>query len=156
MANTEVVLMRLETRGEPGRRALEELRAQLPNARIDDPDEQRVFEIEVEADSLNEALLAIWHAVGAAGVDDHIVFMEHPQVPEHWRDAPAGRFGDKHEEWRDEIVRYLAGSPSDVSLAGIASEIGAHPKLVEALVDDLIERGRLTREGDRLVVVASG
>jgi DNA-binding NarL/FixJ family response regulator len=32
MANAEVVLMRLETRGEPGRRALEELRAQLPDA----------------------------------------------------------------------------------------------------------------------------
>jgi hypothetical protein len=155
MARTEVVLMRLETRGEAGRRALEELRAQLPDARIGDPDEARVFEIEMEADSLDEALLEIWHAIGAAGVDDHIVFMEHPQVPEHWRDAPPGRFGDKHEEWRDEIVRYLAGSPSDVSLAGIAAEIGAHPMLVEALVDDLVERGRLTRQDDRLVVVAS-
>jgi hypothetical protein len=156
MARTEVVLMQLERPGEAGRRALEDLRAQLPKARIDDPDEARAFEIEVEAESLDQALLTIWHAIGAAGVDDDIVFLEHPRVPEHWRDAPAGRFGDKHEEWRDEIVRYLAGSPSNVSLAGIAYQIGAHPMLVEALVDDLIARGRLTREGERLIVVMSG
>jgi hypothetical protein len=155
MAHTEVVAMRVETRGEAGRRALEELRAQLPEARIGEPDEVRVFEVEVEADSLEDALRRIWNAVAAAGVDDHIAFVEHPHIPEHWREAPPGRSGDKHEEWREEIVRLIAGSPSEVSLSEIAREIGAKPGQVEAVVDDLIARGRLVRDGERLVVVTS-
>jgi hypothetical protein len=28
--------------------------------------------------------------VAAAGVDDHIVFLEHPDLPEHWMTRSAG------------------------------------------------------------------
>ena len=27
----------------------------------------------------------VWNAVALAGVDDHILFLEHPDLPEHWR-----------------------------------------------------------------------
>ena len=27
----------------------------------------------------------VWDAVAASGTDDHVVFLEHPELPEHWR-----------------------------------------------------------------------
>jgi lauroyl/myristoyl acyltransferase len=39
----------------------------------------------VEADDLEQALRRVWDAVAASGTDDHIVFLEHPDLPEHWR-----------------------------------------------------------------------
>jgi hypothetical protein len=27
----------------------------------------------------------VWNAVAASGTDDHVVFLEHPDLPEHWR-----------------------------------------------------------------------
>jgi hypothetical protein len=27
----------------------------------------------------------VWDAVAASGTDDHIVFLEHPDLPQHWR-----------------------------------------------------------------------
>ena len=48
------------------------------------------FEIRLEADDLEQALERVWDAVAASGTDDHIVFLEHPDLPEHWR-ARSGR-----------------------------------------------------------------
>jgi hypothetical protein len=70
--------------------AREELAAVLPDATINEPDDIGVFEVEVEADDQEAALQRIWDAVAAAGVDDHIVFLEHPDLPEHWRHRSAG------------------------------------------------------------------
>ena len=39
----------------------------------------------VDADSREAALLQVWDLIAAAGADDHILFIEHPDVPEHWR-----------------------------------------------------------------------
>jgi hypothetical protein len=39
----------------------------------------------LEADDLEDALTRVWDAVAASGTDDHIVFLEHPELPEHWR-----------------------------------------------------------------------
>jgi hypothetical protein len=44
----------------------------------------------VDADE--QALNIVWDAVAASGTDDHIVFLEHPDLPEHWR-ARSGRPG---------------------------------------------------------------
>jgi hypothetical protein len=57
----------------------------LPDAEIGEADELGVFEIRVEADEEEAALNEVWDAVAAAGVDDHVVFLEHPELPDHWR-----------------------------------------------------------------------
>ena len=49
------------------------------------PDDLGVFEIELDADDQEDALMKVWNAVAASGTDDHIVFLEHPELPEHWR-----------------------------------------------------------------------
>lgn len=67
------------------REAREQLREVLPDAEVTEPDELGVFEITVQAADLESALRRVWDAVAAAGVDDHIVFLEHPELPEHWR-----------------------------------------------------------------------
>ena len=63
-----------------------ELAAALPDATVSEPDEVGVFEIELEADDEEDALQQVWDAVAASGTDDHIAFLEHPNLPEHWRD----------------------------------------------------------------------
>jgi hypothetical protein len=68
------------------RRAREELAAALPpDAIVGEPDEIGVFEIELEAGDFEDALHQVWNAVAASATDDHIVFLEHPDIPEHWR-----------------------------------------------------------------------
>jgi hypothetical protein len=62
-----------------------QLGAALPGADIGEPDGVGVFEIAIDADEPEEALQRIWDAVAASGTDDHVVFLEHPQLPEHWR-----------------------------------------------------------------------
>ena len=68
------------------RTARVELAAALPDATVSEPDEVGVFEIELEADDYEKALQRVWDAVAASGTDDHIVFLEHPNLPDHWRD----------------------------------------------------------------------
>ena len=62
-----------------------QLAAALPEAEVGTPDDVGVFEVSLEADDLDDALLRVWDAVAASGADDHIVFLEHPELPEHWR-----------------------------------------------------------------------
>jgi hypothetical protein len=61
------------------------LRAALPDAEVGEPDDVSVFEIVLEADDQEQALQCVWDAVASSGTDDHIVFLEHPDLPEHWR-----------------------------------------------------------------------
>ena len=68
----------------------QQARAQLaealpPRSQVTEPDEVGAFEVEVEAADQEDALTQIWDAVAASGTDDHIVFLEHPALPEHWR-----------------------------------------------------------------------
>jgi 3-oxoadipate enol-lactonase len=67
------------------REAREQLAAVLPEAEVTEPDDVGAFEITLAADDEEQALERIWDAVAASGTDDHIVFLEHPQLPEHWR-----------------------------------------------------------------------
>ena len=66
-----------------------QLASALPEAEVGPPDETGVFEIAIEATDQEEALTRIWDAVAASGTDDHVVFLEHPQLPEHWREHSA-------------------------------------------------------------------
>jgi hypothetical protein len=56
---------------------------------VTDPDETGIFEITVEAEDQEAALEAIWDAVAATGADEHVVFAEHAEIPEHWRERTA-------------------------------------------------------------------
>ena len=62
-----------------------QLGAAVPDAEITEPDDVGVFEIVLEADDQEQALERIWDAVAESGADDHIAFLEHPDLPEHWR-----------------------------------------------------------------------
>jgi hypothetical protein len=66
-------------------RARTELAAVLPDAEVGEPDDIGVFEITLDAEDQEQALQRVWDAVAASGTDDHIVFLEHPDLPEHWR-----------------------------------------------------------------------
>ena len=72
--------------------ARQQLAAALPGADVGVPDDLGVFEISLEADDLEQALQRVWDAVADSGSDDHVVFLEHPELPEHWR-ARSGRPG---------------------------------------------------------------
>lgn len=65
--------------------ARKQLAAALPGAEVGEPDETGVFEIAIDEDDQERALQRIWDAVAASGTDDHILFLEHPELPEHWR-----------------------------------------------------------------------
>lgn len=65
--------------------AREQLAAALPDAGISEPDDVGVFDIMLDADDQEHALQRVLDAITASGTDDHIVFLEHPDLPEHWR-----------------------------------------------------------------------
>ncbi len=70
--------------------ARDELAAALPQAaEVGPPDEVGAFDISLEADDREAALTVVWNAVAASGTDDHILFLEHPELPEHWRPRSA-------------------------------------------------------------------
>jgi hypothetical protein len=74
----------------------EEARGQLaavlpPGAKVSAADADGVFTVTVEADDLDAALTIVWDAVAASGTDDHLLFLEHPELPEHWRSRSGPR-----------------------------------------------------------------
>lgn len=72
----------------------ERLAEALPDgAVVGAPDDLGVFEIELDADDQEDALMKVWNAVAASGTDDHILFLEHPELPEHWRPKSASPGG---------------------------------------------------------------
>lgn len=86
----KVAMLMLHERSPHDREAREQLVAALPTAQISEPDDVGIFEIELDADDQEQALQRVWDAVGASGTDDHIVFLEHPELPEHWRSRSRG------------------------------------------------------------------
>jgi hypothetical protein len=86
----QVVTMLLDRPGPLAAAARERLAEQLPGAHVDPPDpETGVFDVKFEAESREEALDRVWNALAAAGADDEILFLEHSDIPEHWRSRPA-------------------------------------------------------------------
>jgi hypothetical protein len=64
----------------------ERLAEALPDdAEVSEADELGVFEIELDAEDREDSLTKVWNAVAASGTDDHILFLEHPDLPEHWQ-----------------------------------------------------------------------
>jgi hypothetical protein len=87
MAQTHsVAMLMLHDESPRDQEAREQLRAVLPDAEVGEPDDTGVFVIRLEAEDQEQALERIWDAVGASGTDDHVVFLEHPELPDHWRE----------------------------------------------------------------------
>jgi hypothetical protein len=86
MPERQTVAMFLLHSGTPrDQEAREQLAQALPDAEVGPPDDLGVFEVTLEAEDREDALTRVWDAVAASGTDDHIVFLEHPDLPEHWR-----------------------------------------------------------------------
>jgi hypothetical protein len=83
----QTVLMFMLHLGTPADQAARaELAAALPGATVGEADDTGVFEIELDANDLDDALLRVWDAVAASATDEHLVFLEHPDLPGHWRE----------------------------------------------------------------------
>ena len=65
--------------------AHDQLSAALAEATVTPPDEDGAFDVMLEAPDLEHALQRVWDAVAASATDDHIAFLEHPDLPQHWR-----------------------------------------------------------------------
>ncbi|MEA2400247.1 MAG: hypothetical protein QOK00_650 [Thermoleophilaceae bacterium] len=90
MAEFKVGMLMLHGGTPRDREAREQLAAALPaGAEVSEPDDLGVFEITLEAEDREDSLLQVWNAVAASGTDDHILFLEHPELPEHWRPRSA-------------------------------------------------------------------
>src|SRR5215204_3974251 len=86
MARQPVAMLMLHGGSPRDREASERLAAALPDdADVGAPEDLGVFEISLAAADREEALHVVWNAVAASGTDDHILFLEHPDLPEHWR-----------------------------------------------------------------------
>jgi hypothetical protein len=86
MAQRYVIgMLELHDRTPRDQEARAALAAALPGAEVGEADEVGAFEVMLDADDQEDALTKVWDAVAASGTDDHIVFLEHPELPEHWR-----------------------------------------------------------------------
>jgi uncharacterized protein YcnI len=85
MAERYSIGMVMLDRGARADDAYQRFVAALKDATATEPDELGVFEVSVACDSQDAALNHVWDAVAASGADDHIAFLEHPALPEHWR-----------------------------------------------------------------------
>jgi hypothetical protein len=89
MAEHQVGMLMLHYgRGPRDDQAREQLALALPGARVSEPDDVGEFAVTLDAPSFDAALQRVFDAVAASGTDDHIVFLEHPEIPGHWRTAP--------------------------------------------------------------------
>jgi hypothetical protein len=86
----QVVTLVVDPPGPAADVARERLVEQLGDAQVEQPEPGTgVFDVTLEADSREAALHRVWNALAAAGADDEILFLEHPDIPEHWRSRPA-------------------------------------------------------------------
>ena len=93
-AQPQVISMLMLHPGTPrDQEARQQLAAALPEATVGQPNQEGVFDVRLDAEDREQALSRIWDAVAASGTDDHIVFLEHPDLPGHWRalSRPADR-----------------------------------------------------------------
>jgi hypothetical protein len=80
-----VAMLTVHYRSPRDLQARAELAAALPDAEITEPDDIGVFQIMLDAEDQEHALTRVWDGMAASGTDDHIMFLEHPELPEHWR-----------------------------------------------------------------------
>jgi hypothetical protein len=93
MADRYAIGMVCLDRGAKCNEARSQFVAALDGARATEPDETGTFEVSIQCESQDTALNRVWDAVAASGADDHIAFLEHPSLPEHWRHKAHGPKG---------------------------------------------------------------
>ena len=82
MARQTVTMLMLHGGTPRDLEAREQLAMALPeDAEMGAPDDIGVFDISVESADREHALHAVWNAVATSGTDDHILFLEHPDLP---------------------------------------------------------------------------
>ncbi len=82
--HTHAIGMQMLDRGMHAREAVQRLRTVL-GCHVDEPDRTGTFSVHVEAATFERALDLAWNGMAAAGADDHVVFLEHPDIPDHWK-----------------------------------------------------------------------
>jgi hypothetical protein len=86
MAEHKVGLEVLGKRGVLCTAAYDRLGDVLGRESMGDIDEAGYFEIVLkDVRDFEEALNRAWNAMATAAADDHFVFAEHPNIPQHWK-----------------------------------------------------------------------
>lgn len=80
-----IAMLMLHERSPRDQEARLQLEQVLPDAEVTEADDTGMFEIVLDAEDQERALERVWDAIAASGTDDHIAFLEHPELPEHWR-----------------------------------------------------------------------
>jgi hypothetical protein len=89
MAEERVSMLLLHYgQGPRDEQAREALARVLAGVQVTEPDDVGEFEVVLDARDREAALTRVFDAVAASGTDDHIVFVEHADIPGHWRTAP--------------------------------------------------------------------
>jgi hypothetical protein len=89
MAEQRVSMLLLHYgQGPRDEQAREDLARVLAGVQVTEPDDVGEFEVVLDAPDREAALTRVFDAVAASGTDDHIVFVEHADIPGHWRTAP--------------------------------------------------------------------
>ena len=87
----KVALELLGHRGVPADAAYQRLCDVLGADALGDMDSEGFVEVTVDdVQDFDEALARVWNAMATAGADDHFVFAEHPDIPDHWRRRGGG------------------------------------------------------------------
>jgi hypothetical protein len=83
----ELVKMVMLPRGETkNARSLEHLAGALPEDAVGtNPDEDGVFEVELEAADIDAARHRVWNAVSVAGINEHVMLLDDDDLPDEWR-----------------------------------------------------------------------
>lgn len=85
MTQRHKVAVLQQIRGPRGEQARRDLAGVLDDGSVGELDEYGIFEVEVGADTWDDALLKAIDAVAKIGGDEELLIAEHPNVPEHWR-----------------------------------------------------------------------
>ena len=90
MARKTVTMLMLHGGTPRDLEAREQLAAALPeDAEVSDPDNVGVFDLSLDAATAFQTASIASSRSAASGTDDHILFLEHPDLPEHWRPRSA-------------------------------------------------------------------
>ena len=84
------IALQFQDRSPRAQKAKDDVCAALGGAQCTEPDEGGTFEVRVKAAGQEDALQKVWDAMAAAGADDHLVIMEHPDIERHWEHRPDG------------------------------------------------------------------
>ena len=83
------IALQLLDRTPRGHKAREELITALGAVECRAPDADGTFDVCIECESQESALKRVWNAMASSGADDHLVILEHPDIPHHWEHRPA-------------------------------------------------------------------